>query len=45
MLTVLGAVGVVATSVLTAKSTIKANKIIEEAEANKGEKLTKKRSY
>ena len=40
ILTVLGAGGVVATSVLSVKATPKALKLIEEAEEEKGEKLT-----
>lgn len=41
MLTVVGAVGVVSTAVLTAKATPKALQLIEEAKEEKGEKLTK----
>ena len=40
ILTITGTVGVVATSILTAKAAVKASKIIEEAEQEKGEKLT-----
>ena len=41
MLTVVGAVGVVSTAVLTAKATPKALQLIEEAKEEKGEELTK----
>lgn len=41
ILTCVGAVGVVATSVLTAKATTKASILLKEAEAQKGEELTK----
>ena len=41
ILTGIGAVGVVATSVLAVKSTPKALRLLEEAEQEKGEKLTK----
>ena len=44
ILTITGTVGVVATSILTAKAAVKASKIIEEAEQEKGEKLTVKES-
>lgn len=40
ILTCVGAVGVVTTAVLTAKAAPKASKILEEAKAEKGEKLT-----
>lgn len=40
ILTIAGAVGVVGTSFLTAKAAIKASKVIESAEEEKGEKLT-----
>lgn len=40
ILTCAGAVGVVATAVLTAKAATKASKILEQAKAEKGEKLT-----
>lgn len=39
-MTCAGAVGVVATSVLTAKATLKASVILEEAKKEKGEELT-----
>ena len=42
ILTTVGAVGVVATSVMTAKATIKATKLVEEATDVKGEKLITK---
>ena len=42
VLTCIGAVGVVATAISAAKSTPKAMRLLEEAERNKGEKLTKK---
>lgn len=42
ILTCIGAVGVVGTSVLTAKATVKATKLLEKAEDEKGEFLTKK---
>lgn len=41
ILTCIGAVGVIATSILAAKATPKALKVIEKAEEEKGEKLTK----
>lgn len=41
ILTCIGAVGVVATAVLTAKATPKAMRILEEAKEEKGEELTK----
>ena len=44
ILTITGTVGVVATSILTAKAAVKASKIIEEAEQEKGEKLTVRES-
>ena len=44
ILTITGMVGVVATSILTAKAAVKAFKIIEEAEQEKGEKLTVRES-
>ena len=44
ILTITGTVGVVATSILTAKAAVKAFKIIEEAEQEKGEKLTVRES-
>lgn len=44
ILTIIGTVGVVATSILTAKAAVKASKIIEEAEQEKGEKLTVRES-
>ena len=37
-------IGVVATSILTAKAAVKASKIIEKAEQEKGEKLTVRES-
>lgn len=40
ILTVIGAVGVVATAVMSAKATPKAIELLEEAEAEKGEELT-----
>ena len=40
ILTVLGAVGVVSTAIFTAKATVKATKIVEEAKEEKGEELT-----
>jgi hypothetical protein len=40
ILTCLGAAGVIATSVLTAKATMKASKLLEEAEYKKGDELT-----
>lgn len=40
VLTVIGAVGVVATAVMSAKATPKAIELLEEAEAEKGEELT-----
>lgn len=40
ILTCIGAVGVVGTAVLTTKATIKASKLLEEAENEKGEELT-----
>lgn len=42
ILTCIGAVGVIATGIVTAKSTIKASKLLEEAKKEKGEKLTVK---
>ena len=42
ILTSMGAVGVVATSVMTAKATTKVNRILDEAKHEKGEDLTKK---
>lgn len=42
ILTCIGAVGVVATSVMTAKATTKASKLLEKAKEMKGEDLTKK---
>ena len=41
ILTCIGAAGVVGTAVMTAKATTKATKILEQAEIEKGEKLTK----
>lgn len=44
ILTCIGSVGVVGTAVLTAKASIKASKLLEEAENEKGEELTVKES-
>ena len=41
ILTVLGSIGVVATTITTVKATPKTLRLIEEAEKEKGEKLTK----
>lgn len=45
ILTCVGAAGVVVTSVMTAKATIKATKLLEKAETEKGENLTKKEKF
>ena len=45
ILTVVGSIGVVATSILTAKSAVKASKIIEKIEKEKGKKLAFKESF
>lgn len=45
ILTCVGAVGVVATSVMTAKATPKALKLLENAEKEKGDDLTKKEKF
>lgn len=44
ILTITGTVGVVGTSILTAKAAVKASKIIEKAEQEKGKKLTVRES-
>lgn len=45
MLTVLGAIGVIGTSIATTKSTIRAFKLVNEAECEKKDDLSKKRDF